>query len=135
MKKLFFIFVGLIFILFNSGCFREDLPPVTISFSSQVQTFIWASDSLNGTNTPDGIMIDYYIYNNTPHIIDQCEVYFIVYYEDSTYEITDPDITVGIRDHQINDIYIDTNKEMLYVDVYSVYITGVGECKYNIISH
>lgn len=130
MKKFVIVFIGLILILLTTECYRTDLPPVSISFLAQHQTLI-GSDS---TVTPDLIQVDYYIYNNTPHIINQCEVNFIVYYTDNTFEIIGPDITTEIRDHQRNDFIIFTDKFCSYVDVHSVYITGVGQCKYNIIS-
>jgi len=130
MKKFVIVLIGLILILLTTECYRTDLPPVSISFLSQHQTLI-GSDS---TVIPDLIQVDYYIYNNTPHIINQCEIYFIVYYTDNTFEVVGPDITTEIRDHQRNDIIIFTDKFYSYVDVYSVYITGVGQCKYNIIS-
>jgi hypothetical protein len=126
MKKLLLLFIPIVFIF--SSCYKDNTPPVSISFLSQTQTF-YHTDSIA---EPGEVSVEYYIYNNTFHYIDHCEVEFIVYYSDNTYEITEPDVTKGIRDHQRNDIIILTNKAFDYVDVYSVLIDGSG-CRYNII--
>lgn len=131
MRKFIFALIGFVFILFSSGCHRENLPPVSVGFLSQYQTHLLDS---GGITVPDGIQVDYIIYNNTPHIIDRCDIEFIVFYKDSTFEI-ESGITFGLVDHQRNNLYINTTKEKLYVDVYSVTISGVGGCKYNIVDY
>lgn len=123
------ILILMIAMFFLVSCHKENVPPVSISFLGQTQTFY----NVNPVE-PGDITVDYIIYNNTMRRITHCEVYFIVYYKDNTYEITDADVTVDIRNDQRNDLTIFTNKEMSYVDVYSVSIDG-GGCRYNIVEH
>jgi len=125
------IFILAVVAIFATSCYKKDVPVVDISFLSQTQTH-YLSDS--STVVPGEITIDYIIYNNTPHKINYCEVYFTVYYKDNTYEVTEADVTVDIRNDQRNDLIIFTDKEMSYVDVHSVYIDG-GGCRYNIIGY
>lgn len=124
--KLKFLFIFAITLLIFSSCRKYDEPSVDISFLCQTQTTY-------SHGTPGVITIDYIIYNNTYYELNYCAVCFIVYYKDNSFEITKPDVTVGIRNDQRNDLRIFTDKEMLYVDVHSVLIDG-GGCKYNIIS-
>lgn len=117
------LFIGL------TGCHKHYEYPVSISFLSVTQPSYGTSIVTLGD-----VYIDYYIYNNTYYEINYCSVEFIVHYADSTWEITPPDVTYGIRDHQRNDVTIETEgKKMIYVEVYSVLMNGSG-CKYNIIS-
>lgn len=134
MKNLILSLIGMIFILFSSGCYKHDLPPVSVGILNQYQSFMHDSGC---TNVPDGIQIDYIIYNNTPHILERCDIQFIIYYKDSTFAITEfgDAGSTGIVDHQRNNLFFNTTKEKLYVDVYSVTISGVGGCKYNIVDY
>lgn len=124
--KFKFILVLILVTILATSCYKRNVPPVSISFLSQVQT------SYGSTAEPGEIYIDYIIYNNTMYKINYCEVQFVVYYEDGTFEITEPDVTTGIRNDQRNNLYIDTDKEMKFVDVHSIFINGSG-CRYNII--
>ena len=130
MKKILILLS--VIVIFITSCYRKDVPPVSISFLRQTQTHYWIYTDSMSISMPGEITVEYYIYNNTFHYIDFCQIEFIVYYKDNTYEITEPDVTTGIRDSQRNDIIIYTDKEFSYVGIYSILINGSG-CRYNII--